>query len=292
MASNVNWFVIWVPSASSEIENHANKRDKSKSPASISLPDVPEQNEIVTESKIFEVTKIKEVDGENLLSDSDTFEKQKSVENNVSFDKGAEIVTESKTFEVTKITEVDNNNLEKRKSVVNNDSFDKGVDHKDEEDESKRATTPDTNVAEVTEKTAEAGADETITQSSGDFLKWEATEDIVKRVIAEKPIGSLHIVNSVDKKQTQISFCVCFDQVEDLLLELQNNGIGQVDHSSISVFPSSIHVSPDNEDSKEPEPATAEAKMDKFYSTIKSRLLVSEVKLRIDFFTCIKCQPH
>ena len=107
------------------------------------------------------------------------------------------------------------------------------------------------------------------------FLEWESLEDIVRRVIAQREISSLHtVVSSTDGKQTQFSFCVPFDQVEDLLLELQNNGLGQLDHTSLSVFPSSIHVSDNTMKKPEKSESVIEDKMDKFYSSIKSRLEV------------------
>ena len=66
-------------------------------------------------------------------------------------------------------------------------------------------------------------------QSVEDILELETMEDIVKRLLAGRNIRDLHIVSSADSKQTQISFCVGLDQVEDLLLELQRNGIGQAE---------------------------------------------------------------
>ena len=243
MATNVNWFLIWVPSASSEIaENFRQRRSRSKSQTQQSfdkLPEVPEQAEIVTESKKFEITKINEEDGTSLVSES------RSAQDTIS------------------------------------DHGDDDKDNKSDNKNSHKETESDDAVSATTTVT-EADIDHNLTQNSDSFLKWETMEDIVKRVIAKKPISSLHIVSSNDKKQTQISFCVSFDQVEDLLLELQNNGIGQVEQTSISVFPSSIHVSLDRQEDNNTQETVAEAKMDKFYSTIKSRLLVSEVMARIE----------
>ena len=120
----------------------------------------------------------------------------------------------------------------------------------------------------------------TITSESDLFLKWESLEDIVKRVISEKKISNLHIVSSSDRQQTQFSFSVQFDLVEDLVIELQNNGLGQLENTSLSVFPASIHVSEDTRIKPEKSESVIEEKMDKFYSSIKSRLLVSEVIAR------------
>ena len=94
-------------------------------------------------------------------------------------------------------------------------------------------------------------------------------------------ISNLHIVSSTDKQQTQFSFSVQFEEVEDLLIQLQNNGLGQLEKTSLSVFPSSIHVSEETRLKPEKSESVMEEKMDKFYSSIKSRLLVSEVIARI-----------
>ena len=102
-------------------------------------------------------------------------------------------------------------------------------------------------------------------------------EDIVRRVIAQREISSLHIVSTADKMQTQFSFFVPFDVVEDLILELQNNGLGQLDNTSLSVFPSSIHVSEDTRAKPEKTESVIEDKMDKFYSSIKSRLVPKQI---------------
>ena len=118
------------------------------------------------------------------------------------------------------------------------------------------------------------------TVHSKPFLEWEPLEDITKNVILSKNIKSLHIIQSQDKTQTQISFCVPFESVESLLLDLQNLGIGRTENTSISVIPASLHHSPDQGETLTDE-AAEEARLDKFYSTIKSRLLVSEVIARI-----------
>ena len=96
-------------------------------------------------------------------------------------------------------------------------------------------TSPLIEECETTEKPSEM----TITSEAELFLKWESLEDIVKRVISERKITNLHTVSSTDHQQTQFSFSVPFDQVEDLLIDLQNNGLGQLENTSLSVFPSS-----------------------------------------------------
>ena len=83
------------------------------------------------------------------------------------------------------------------------------------------------------------------TLHSKPFLEWEPMEDITKNVILRRNISSLHIIQSTDKTQTQISFCVPFEDVEKLLLDLQTLGIGHTDNTSVSVIPASIHHSLD-----------------------------------------------
>ena len=144
------------------------------------------------------------------------------------------------------------------------------------DDENSDATSPLIESGETEETPAEM----TVT-SEAEFLTWESLEDIVKRVISERQITNLHIVSSTDRQQTQFSFSVQFDQVEDLVIELQNNGLGQLENTSLSVFPSSIHVSEDTRVKPEKTESVIEEKMDKFYSSIKSRLMVSEVIARI-----------
>jgi hypothetical protein len=65
-----------------------------------------------------------------------------------------------------------------------------------------------------------------------------------------------------------------------MLLDLQTLGIGHKENTSVSAIPASLHHSLDK-GSEKYEEAVQEAKLDKFYSTIKSRLLVSEVIARI-----------
>ena len=73
------------------------------------------------------------------------------------------------------------------------------------------------------------------------FLELETMEDIVRRVIKDKDIASLHIVSSDDDKQTQFSFSVTLDRVEDILIELQSNGIGKAEQCTIRFVKHSLN---------------------------------------------------
>lgn len=135
---------------------------------------------------------------------------------------------------------------------------------------------------EIPKLKVEDEGEKDLTVCSDSFLEWESLEDIVTKVVtSNKQTDALHILQSVDKKQTQFSFSVPFEEVENLLIELQNNGIGRVDDSSVSVFSASVHYNSADKGPKESDSAEQEAKLDKFYSSIKSRLLVSEVIARI-----------
>ena len=221
MATNINWFVIWVPSKEAELNEKLRRRSQSKT---------LHKEEVVTEE-------------EGIKEDAGTGK-----------------------FAVTKVEEeaVTPDLVESRPEDVPQE---KG-NHNKSDDEEGAALIEET-------ETREKPSEMTVTDKSEVFLEWESLEDIVRRVIAQREISSLHVVSSTDGKQTQFSFCVPFDQVEDLLLELQNTGLGQLDSTSLSVFPSSIHVS--NNILKKPEKSESvieDKRAYKFYSSIKSRLEV------------------
>ena len=230
MATNINWFVIWVPSYQAERESKSKSKSRSK----------------------FEITKIGEeeemtgggVGGGDGDGDVDNLDLEQSVETEQ---------TEESSTQSTPLTP------------------------------EARETEEDKETSKLIEEceTKEKRSEMTVTSESDVFLKWESLEDIVKRVISERKITNLHIVSSTDQQQTQFSFSVQFEEVEDLVIDLQNNGLGQLENTSLSVFPSSIHVSEDTRLKPEKTESVMEEKMDKFYSSIKSRLLVSEVIARI-----------
>ena len=232
MATNINWFVIWVPSYQAERESKSKSKSRSK----------------------FEITKIGEEEditgggggggGDGGDGGDDNLDSEQSVE------------AEQTEGSITQSTQLSPDDVEKSEDKV---------------------TSPLIEESETQEKPSEM----TITSESDLFLKWESLEDIVKRVLEERKISNLHIVSSTDKQQTQFSFSVQFEEVEDLLIQLQNNGLGQLEKTSLSVFPSSIHVSEETRLKPEKSESVMEEKMDKFYSSIKSRLLVSEVIARI-----------
>lgn len=69
--------------------------------------------------------------------------------------------------------------------------------------------------------------------------------------------------------------------VEETIILLQKEGVGHAKDSSISVVPASIHCQEEDNERKANSELENEAKMDKFYNSIKSRLHVAEVMARI-----------
>lgn len=59
--------------------------------------------------------------------------------------------------------------------------------------------------------------DKTICSKELDFLvEQNSLEERVSGFLATQKIGTVHVVQTVDKKKTQISFCIPFDQVTNL----------------------------------------------------------------------------
>ena len=271
MASNMNCFLIWVPSSEEERREFTSRksRDWSKTPAIEEEPEERDEHDYKTSPV------------------GDT--------NNTDDDRQPHTEKVAK-FEVTKITEDQIDSATTKTNVLpsgdgdmllNNEST---VEPKTEESEDvPHLTKEPSEVGEVTSGGDDKERDPTPdsvnqTIGTGGFLAWETLEDIVNRVLVNKDVKSLHCVYTSDKKSAQISFCVPFDDVENLLLELQNNGIGIADNSSITVFPASVFVSDElkkRKDSSSTENVDTTNRIDKFYTSVKSRLMVMEVMSRI-----------
>ena len=226
MASNINWFVIWVPSYQAERSSKSKSKSRSK----------------------FEITKIGEEEENNPggggsgggLSGSGGSGSVSSVGGGGSVATvgagdggegegggGGDTVDQEQNVDQE---ETEENSTESATAPLSTTE----PQHKSDVEKSDD-TSPLIEECETTEKPSEM----TITSEAELFLKWESLEDIVKRVISERKITNLHTVSSTDHQQTQFSFSVPFDQVEDLLIDLQNNGLGQLENTSLSVFPSS-----------------------------------------------------
>ena len=213
MATNVNWFVIWVPSSTTEMRRRRDtapeemtrtKTAGGKGGNENNLRDGEELSSDLTRvtsvvSGKFAVTGVKE-DGDEKVNGKSLPSRKTSL------------------FDVSKVEE---------EPVLN------GTVLKDAIPE--RRVSSSQNTTDVTKQDTNNDKDEVESEDEDeeDLLELETMEEIVKRVIKDKNIISLHIISSHDDKQTQISFCVTFDRVEDILLELQSNGIGQAEQCTI-----------------------------------------------------------
>ena len=237
MATNINWFVIWVPSASEERRDRKMtsplKEEEDKEDGEDRVPEESSKPSLSRKSSKFAVTSVDE------RSDGD------------GEGDGRKSKTASK-FEVTSIEDPHTGDgepsLSRTPSKVSKFSVSR-VDVSSDQPQSRQGSVT-TLALEGEERDAEDGDQvpegensktvkhikELETQQSvEDILELETMEDIVKRLLANRNIRDLHIVSSADSKQTQISFCVGLDQVEDLLLELQRNGIGQAEQVQCAV---------------------------------------------------------
>ena len=225
MATNINWFVIWVPSASEE------RRDrKMTSPLKEEEEEQQEEDMVHEESakpslsrksSKFAVTSVDErTDGDTRMSKTASKFEVTSIEDPHDGDREPSLSrTPSKVskFSVSKV-DVSSDQPQSRQGSVTT----LALDGEDTED-------GDEGPENENNKTVKHIKELETQQSVEDILELETMEDIVKRLLAGRNILDLHILSSADCKQTQISFCVCLDQVEDLLLELQRNGIGQAE---------------------------------------------------------------
>lgn len=228
MATNINWFVIWVPSASEE------RRDR-KMTSPLKEEEEQQEEDMVHEesakpslsrkSSKFAVTSVDERtdgDGDTRMSKTASKFEVTSIEDPHDGDREPSLSrTPSKVskFSVSKV-DVSSDQPQSRQGSVTTlalEGEERDTDDGDKVPESENNKT----VKHIKELETQ--------QSVEDILELETMEDIVKRLLAGRNILDLHILSSADCKQTQISFCVCLDQVEDLLLELQRNGIGQAE---------------------------------------------------------------
>ena len=256
MATNVNWFVIWVPSSSTEmrkrkdtaselksmksvvsgrfeikkdIDSHENKDSfPSKKTSSVSEPD-PVLREETSSDLTSELKKNEDVLRKDSSSDlnrvtsvvSGRFEIKKDIDSHDNKDSPSRktSLVSNKTVVVDEAEKTMKNGIANNGSELNR-STQSSIDVSNRESENEENGT----------ESEEEDGEKTIHDA---FLELETMEDIVNRVIKDKDIASLHIVSSHDSKQTQFSFCVSLDRVEDILLELQSNGIGQAEQCTI-----------------------------------------------------------
>jgi len=315
---STHWFLVWVPSAREE--RRSRSRTGSSSPRvqrSVSDPckDAETQSEAVVEdeqtspNKSFQITRksddVEETNDDQAVEDKDQLKERLSNEEETTEELGKET---QKLFHVTKISEEQNCEVKVNESAEKSPSNGSMEDIEDTMDETQslldktEKTEPKKKKKGVTLNVAPLATGEVDSESMPatprtevstinskeqvPLLEWEPKEEEVKSLLRKHKVEPVHVVSTVDGAKTQISFCVPFDQVEGLSLELQRLcGIGHTEDTSLSILPISMHCSTDaKKDSSEEdsnETPEVEAKVEKFYSSIKSRLLVSEVVARI-----------
>ena len=280
MASH--WFLVWVPSAKEErLERERKSRDRS---VSFGVERVEDSSTKNTENGSEDIN-VK--NGENIELN------ENFIEQNGTTDK----------FKVTKIEEEHaalTNQSEERTSKVSEYEEDKKLlgEEGDGDDEEVQLRSTLTREDSDCSNSQESNPPQSLSEPSTDplyqksvcskelepLLDWSPLEEVVRKFLASRVAGTVHVVRTVDGSKTQLSFCVTFDQVEDLSLALQQLGVGHVEESSISIIPISLHCSPTESkqvDTELPSNLITEEKKEKFYASIKSRLLVSEVVARI-----------
>ena len=236
MATNINWFVIWIPSASEErrdrkmtspLKEEEEQQEEDMVPEESAKPIKPS---LSRKSSKFAVTSVDErTDGDTRMSKTASKFEVTSIEDPHDGDREPSLSrTPSKVskFSVSKV-DVSSDQPQSRQGSVTTlalDGEERDTEDGDEVPESEN------------NKTVKHIKGLETQQSVEDILELETMEDIVKRLLAGRNIRDLHIVSSADSKQTQISFCVGLDQVEDLLLELQRNGIGQAEQVQWCTF--------------------------------------------------------
>lgn len=100
----------------------------------------------------------------------------------------------------------------------------------------------------------------------------EPLEHCVRRVVAQLQISPVVFELTEDRQHGCLRFCIPSSLVEQALCELQCVGVGRQRGTSLSVLPLSMHFAPLTVKSEE-----NKVKLDKFYASIKSRLIVAEV---------------
>ena len=258
MATNVNWFVIWVPSSSTEMRKRRDTASELKKNTN-SCVKMGKTEDVLRENSSSDLTRVTSVV-------SGRFEIKKDIDSHDNKDsfpsRKTSLVSETKDV-VTRVASVVSSGRFEIEVKKDGDSHENVNSFPSRKSSSVSNKIVDVDEAEKTMKSGilincselnrsthssidvsnrESENEENNTESEEEdgektihdaFLELETMEDIVNRVIKDKDIASLHIVSSHDSKQTQFSFCVTLDRVEDILLELQSNGIGQAEQCTI-----------------------------------------------------------
>ena len=221
MATNVNWFVIWVPSSSTEMRKRRDTASELKKNTK-SFAEMGESEDILVQdssSHLERVTSVVSTAGRFAIVKKDGDSKDI-----------VESAPSRKTSLISNKTVTDESETKQNGLVMNCAEPRPASQHSNDVSKHESKQEEDGSESEDEEKTIHDA-----------FLELETMEDIVRRVIKDKDIASLHIVSSHDDKQTQFSFSVTLDRVEDILIELQSNGIGKAEQCTIRFVKHSLN---------------------------------------------------
>ena len=231
MATNVNWFVIWVPSSSTEMRKRRDTASELKKNTK-SFAEIGESEEVLMQdssSHLERVTSVVSTAGRFAIVKKDG--DSKDIVESAPSRKTSLISTPSrKTSLISNKTVTDESETKQNGIVMNCAEHRPASQHSNDVSNQESKQEEDGSESEDEEKTIHDA-----------FLELETMEDIVRRVIKDKDIASLHIVSSDDDKQTQFSFSVTLDRVEDILIELQSNGIGKAEQCTIRFVKHSLN---------------------------------------------------
>lgn len=186
--------------------------------------------------------------------------------------------------------------LVSREHLAEKELQDKGKEPRDQESEQNTHSTIKIEVFAPVDKDNndnEEDKDNTVatTSSSVQFLETACLEETLKDVLNILQVQSYTSQRSEDDKYILTSFCLPSHRVEVGLICLQQHGIGNNEYTSVSVIPSTIFLQAQEKD-KNPKTSTMkgdkmneasklEKKIEEFYTSVKSRMLVAEVIERI-----------
>ena len=234
MASH--WFLVWLPSRDQEARERSRSASQSRERSLSLMRDENETKETDHEESG------KETPAENGLVEKPSPSNDKN---------GQEEATEDQKLPRFKVEQVEQNGTARMigdKDKEEGNTIEINESEPLLEDTKKRVTieapiaqeeggTPVTPVTEATEATL-------YSQKQIPFLPWEPKEDEVKQFLKRRKIEPVYSVTTVDQAMSQISFCVPFEEVEELSLALQREcGVGHEEGTSLSILPINMHCS-------------------------------------------------
>ena len=130
-----------------------------------------------------------------------------------------------------------------------------------------------------------------------EFVQSLTLEERLRHALRDLGVRHCTWQPSLGQDYLQVSFCAASSQLEDVLLRLQRRGFGSGPHTSVSVLNADVHIGGkeltrslprqvEEEEEEEEESGVVdddenEYPAERFYQTVKSRLLVAEVVARV-----------